>query len=77
MVRNPNTVLKMAFPQSIPESRWELVQQLLKHPRRISKSTTKVNAPKLYIKKIKSGMLRDFIVLDSSWKSKDIHNIFK
>ena len=53
------------------------MQQLLKHPRRKSKSTTKVTAPKLYIKKIKSGMLRDFIVLDSSWKSKDIHEIFK
>ena len=73
----PKYRLKNGIPSIIPDSRWELVQQLLKHPRRKSKSTTKVNAPKLYIKKIKSGMLRDFIVLDPSWKSKDIHDIFK
>ena len=73
----PKYRLKNGIPSIIPDSRWELVQQLLKHPRRKSKSTTKVTAPKLYIKKIKSGMLRDFIVLDSSWKSKDIHEIFK
>lgn len=73
----PKYRLKNGIPSIIPDSRWELVQQLLKHPRRKSKSTSKVNAPKLYIKKIKSGMLRDFIVLDPSWKSKDIHEIFK
>ncbi|MGT2867092.1 recombinase family protein [Streptococcus fryi] len=73
----PKYRLKNGIPSIIPDSRWELVQQLLKQPRRKSKSTTKVNAPKLYIKKIKSGILRDFIVLDSSWKPKDIQEVFK
>lgn len=73
----PKYRLKNGIPSIIPDSRWELVQQLLKQPRRKLKSTSKVNAPKLYIKKIKSGMLRDFIVLDPSWKSKDIYDIFK
>ncbi|RMI73760.1 recombinase family protein [Streptococcus iniae] len=72
----PKYRLKNGIPSIIPESRWDMVQELLKQPRRISKSTNQVLAPKLYIKKLKTGKLRDFIVLDPSWKSKDIQEAF-
>ncbi|HFI0724828.1 TPA: hypothetical protein ACGO5X_001688 [Streptococcus suis] len=67
----------MSIPSIIPESRWDLVQELLKQPRRKSKSTSEILVPKLYIKKLKSGKLRDFVVLDPSWKSEDIQEVFK
>ena len=73
----PNYRLKNGIPSIIPESRWDLVQELLKQPRRKSKSTSEIFVPKLYIKKLKSGKLRDFVVLDPSWKSEDIHEVFK
>lgn len=73
----PKYRLKNGIPSIIPESRWDLVQELLKLPRRKSKSTNKVIAPKLYVKKLKTGKLRDFVVLDPSWKTKDIKEIFK
>ena len=72
----PKYRLKNGIPSIIPESRWDMVQELLKQPRRKSKSTNQVLAPKLYIKKLKTGKLRDFIVLDPSWKSKDIQEAF-
>ncbi|HER0065895.1 TPA: recombinase family protein, partial [Streptococcus pyogenes] len=73
----PKYRLKNGIPSIIPESRWDLVQELLKQPRRKSKSTSEIFVPKLYIKKLKSGKLRDFVVLDPSWKSEDIHEVFK
>lgn len=73
----PKYRLRNGIPSIIPESRWELVQELLKQPRRKSKSTTEHLAPKFYIKKIKSGKLRDFVVLDPSWKTKDIQEVYK
>jgi site-specific DNA recombinase len=68
--------LKNGIPSIISESRWDMVQELLKQPRSKSKSTNQVLAPKLYIKKLKTGKLRGFIVLDTSWKSKDIQEAF-
>ena len=73
----PKYRLKNGIPSIIPESRWDLVQELLKQPRRKSKSTSEIFVPKLYIKKLKSGKLRDFVVLDTSWKSEDIHEVLK
>ncbi|MDU4903727.1 MAG: recombinase family protein [Streptococcus lutetiensis] len=68
--------LKNGIPSIISESRWDMVQELLKQPRSKSKSTNQVLAPILYIKKLKTGKLRGFIVLDPSWKSKDIQEAF-
>lgn len=73
----PKYRLRNGIPSIIPESRWELVQELLKQPRRKSKSTIEHPAPKFYIKKIKSGKLRDFVVLDSSWKTLHHHIILE
>ncbi|HFI0076873.1 TPA: recombinase family protein [Streptococcus suis] len=73
----PKYRLKNGIPSIIPEAKWDLVQELLTQPRRHSKSTKRLKAPKFFIKRIKSGILRDFIVLDPSWKKKDIHNILK
>ncbi|MFH6737099.1 recombinase family protein [Streptococcus suis] len=73
----PQYRLKNGLPSIISESEWNLVQQLLSLPRRKSKSTNKVAAPKILIKTIKSGMLRDFVVLDPNWNRKDIQAIFR
>ncbi|HFI0435290.1 TPA: recombinase family protein [Streptococcus suis] len=73
----PQYRLKNGLPSIISESEWNLVQQLLSLPRRKSKSTNKVAAPKILIKTIKSGMLRDFFVLDPNWNRKDIQAIFR
>jgi hypothetical protein len=73
----PQYRLKNGLPSIISESEWNLVQQLLSLPRRKSKSTNKVAAPRVLIKTIKSEVLRDFVVLDSMWNRKDIHAIFK
>ena len=73
----PQYRLKKGLPSIISELEWNLVQQLLSLPRRKSKSTNRVATPRIFIKTIKSGVLRDFIVLDPMWNRKDIHAIFK
>lgn len=41
----PKYRLKNRIPSIIPESRWDSVQELLKQPRRKSKSTSEIFVP--------------------------------
>lgn len=73
----PKYRLRNGIPSIISDSDWSLVQELLSQPRRRTKSAKVALAPKLYVKRVKSGILKDFIVLDSSWKKKEIQTVFK
>lgn len=70
-------ILEHGIPSIISDKKWELTQKLLKHPNRKSKPTNVISMPRLYIKRIKSGKLRNYIVLDPSWKTNDIKEVFK
>ena len=73
----PRYRLRNGIPSIISDSDWSLVQELLSQPGRRTKSAKVAVVPKLYVKRVKSGILKDFIVLDSSWKKKEIQTIFK
>ena len=73
----PKYRLRNGIPSIISDTDWSLVQELLSQPRRRTKSAKVAIVPKLYVKRVKSGILKDFIVLDSSWKKKEIRTIFK
>jgi site-specific recombinase len=73
----PKYRLRNGIPSIISDSDWSLVQELLSQPRRRTKSAKVALVPKLYVKRVKSGILKDFIVLDSSWKKKEIQTVFK
>ena len=70
-------ILEHGIPSIISDKKWELTQKLLKYPNCKSKSTKVISMPRLYIKRIKSGKLRNYIVLDPSWKPKEIKEVFK
>lgn len=70
-------ILEHGIPSIISDKKWALTQKLLKHPNCKSKSTKIISMPSLYIKKIKSGKLRNYIVFDPSWKTSDIKEVFK
>lgn len=74
----PKYLLKNGIPAIVSRNEWEMVQELLKDSRKGHRSKdSKIKKPDYYISTIKSGIFKNFIVIDSKWTGQQIEKIFK
>lgn len=74
----PMYLLKDGIPAIVSKTDWESVQELLKNPRKgHSKKQVDVKKPENFVATIKSGIFKNFIVIDSKWTKQQIEKIFK
>ena len=72
----PRYLLRNGIPKIISRKDWMKTQELLKDPckGKLKKIGT-VEKPKFYVLKIKSGMFKNFIVLDTEWSQAELEKI--
>lgn len=74
----PMYLLKNGIPAIVSRNDWERVQELLKNPGKgHSKKQVNVKKPENFVATIKSGIFKNFIVIDSKWTKQQIEKIFK
>lgn len=72
----PKYLLRNGIPKIISRKEWIKTQELLKAPCKGKKKKIEtVEKPKFYVLKIKSGMFKNFIVLDTEWSQSELEKI--
>lgn len=75
--QKPQYRLRNHHPPIIPKEQWEKVQVLLREPRHKSLSKKRLLEQKFRPVRVKTGELKGFIVIDPSWRDKQINQLFK
>lgn len=72
----PQYLLRNGIPEIICKTDWNEVQRLLKNPSKgINRQFEKIEKPKKYVMKIKTGIFKGFIILDKDWTQLELENI--
>ncbi|HCM90759.1 MULTISPECIES: recombinase family protein [Vagococcus] len=72
----PKYLLRNGIPKIISRKEWIKTQELLKNPCKGKKKKIEtIEKPKFYVLKIKSGMFKNFIVLDTEWSQSELEKI--
>ncbi|MFW8052710.1 recombinase family protein [Vagococcus fluvialis] len=72
----PKYLLKNGIPKIISKSDWQETQRLLKNPRKgIQQKVDKIEKPKKYVMRIKTGIFKGFIILDKDWTQLELEEV--
>ncbi|MEG0285286.1 MAG: recombinase family protein [Vagococcus sp.] len=72
----PKYLLKNGIPKIISKSDWQETQRLLKNPRKgIQQKVDKIEKPKKYVMRIKTGIFKGFIILDKDWTQFELEEV--
>lgn len=69
----PMYLLKKGIPAIISDEEWELTKELLKNPRKgFKKENNNIQKPDYFVSTIKSGIFKNFIVIDPQWSKQQM-----
>lgn len=74
----PMYLLKNGIPAIVSREEWSTVQELLENPRKgFGRESVTVKKPKYFVSTVKSGMFKNFLVIDPKWNKQQIEKIIK
>lgn len=73
----PKYLLRNGLPAIVSEDEWNLVQELLLNPRKgfKKKAVKNIEKPRIFVSTIKSGVFKEFIVIDAKWSKEDVAEV--
>ena len=72
----PMYLLKKGIPAIISDDEWEITKKLLKNPRKgFGKESNNIQKPDYFVSTIKSGIFKNFIVIDPQWSKQQMQKI--
>jgi site-specific DNA recombinase len=75
--QKPQYLFRNHHTPIIQRDDWDKVQDMLKHPRYISKKQVLPIQKRFHISRVKTGVLKGFVVIDPKWNQKNIDAFFK
>ena len=75
--QKPQYLFRNHHTPIIQRDDWDKVQNMLKHPRYISKKQVSPIQKRFHISRVKTGVLKGFVMIDPKWNQKDIDIFFE